>query len=238
MLGVGLRGGVMAEFSDQAILRSWAVNAEFWTTAIANAEIESRNLVTNRAIVRAITRYSPGSIIDIGCGEGWLCRELAARGVDATGVDGVSALVGQAKQRGPGKYAVASYEEIAAGKYCDGPYDAAVCNFSLIGKESVDQLLASLPRILVRPGLLFIQTVHPAVGCGDLPYEDGWRSGSWDGFGPKFTDPPPWYFRRLETWVRLLRSSEYSLLECQEPLDPRGKKPASIIFVARLNDAA
>lgn len=33
-------------------------------------------------------RYEPARVIDVGCGEGWFCREFEACGVHAAGVDG------------------------------------------------------------------------------------------------------------------------------------------------------
>ena len=79
-----------------------------------------------------------------------------------------------------------------------------------------------------------IQTLHPLIACGDRPYRDGWREGSWAGFDPAFTDPAPWYFRTLESWTRLLRGHGLRLLEMIEPLHPLSQRPASVIFVATL----
>jgi hypothetical protein len=74
--------------------------------------------------------------------------------------------------------------------------------------------------------------LHPHIACGDAPYADGWRSGSWAGFGSEFTDPAPWYFRTVASWVRLFFDSGLTLIELLEPLHPESNKPASIVFVA------
>ncbi|MBW4488559.1 MAG: hypothetical protein KME12_12290 [Trichocoleus desertorum ATA4-8-CV12] len=63
-----------------------------------------------------------------------------------------------------------------------------------------------------------MQTIHSVVGCGEQQYQDGWRSGSWDGFSPDFVDPAPWYFRTLESWTRLFVDSGLRLVELREPL--------------------
>jgi hypothetical protein len=107
-----------------------------------------------------------------------------------------------------------------------------VCNFSLLGKKSVDGLLRAIPTLLKPDGVLIVQTLHPLVACGDLPYVDGWRAGSWAGFGPNFGDAPPWYFRTLGTWLELIVSSGLTLRALQEPLDPRTGRPASVLFRA------
>jgi 2-polyprenyl-3-methyl-5-hydroxy-6-metoxy-1,4-benzoquinol methylase len=215
--------------SDAKIVDSWYRNATPWTAAIRESRIESRKLVTNQAIVDAVLRRSPKTILDIGCGEGWLARVLSEHGIRAIGVDVVPELIEQAKRGGGGEFRVASYEDIAAGKL-DAKVDVAIANFSLIGKESVDNLLASTPGLLAPRGALIIQTLHPVVATGDQPYQDGWRSGSWTGFSEDFTDPAPWYFRTLESWIALIADSRLRLKGLREPVHPGTGKPASVIF--------
>jgi len=217
--------------SDDKIIESWNRNAAPWTDAVRESRIETRKLVTNRAIVDAVMSRSPGSALDIGCGEGWLARELAGRGVNVTGVDVVPELIDRAAGAGGGTFVVASYEEIAAGKL-QTKVDVAVANFALIGKESVDGLVASVPSMLNEGGAFIVQTLHPVSAGGDEPYRSGWRKGSWAGFSDDFTDPAPWYFRTIESWVALINESGMQLLELREPLHPESGKPASLILIA------
>ena len=221
--------------SDARVIDSWLKNASPWTNAVRENQIESRRLVTNEAIVDAVLSRSPKTALDIGCGEGWLVRALADRGVQATGVDVVPSLIEQAKKAGGGQFRVVSYEAIAAGEL-DVKVDVAVANFSLIGKESVETLVARVPRLLNAGGAFVVQTLHPLVARGDLPYEDGWRTGSWAGFSEEFSDPAPWYFRTVESWTKLLAVSGLKLTDTREPLHPGTGKPASIIFVAEPAD--
>jgi len=71
-------------------------------------QIESRALVTNQAIVDAVLSRSPSTVLDIGCGEGWLVRALSSHGIDAVGVDVVPELIEHAKQAGGGTFRVSS----------------------------------------------------------------------------------------------------------------------------------
>ncbi|MEA2705553.1 MAG: hypothetical protein QOH22_341, partial [Gemmatimonadaceae bacterium] len=116
--------------SDARIIDSWARNATPWTEAVRANRIESRKLVTNRAIVEAVLSRSPREILDIGCGEGWLVRALAEHGISGIGVDAVPALIDQAVSAGGGDFRVVSYEEIADG-LLDVKVDAIIANFSL-----------------------------------------------------------------------------------------------------------
>lgn len=225
----------MDPLSDEKIVDSWHTNATPWTSAVRDQRIESRRLVTDRAVVDAVMSRKPGSVLDLGCGEGWLVRALSTQGVQRViGVDVVPALVEQARAAGGGEFRVASYEAIAHGEL-QVTVDVAVANFALIGKEAVDALIRSTPNLLRPGGALVIQTLHPVIACGDLPYKDGWRTGSWAGFSDDFTDPAPWYFRTLESWVHLIASSGLMLVEMREPIHPTTNKPASVVFIATEN---
>jgi 2-polyprenyl-3-methyl-5-hydroxy-6-metoxy-1,4-benzoquinol methylase len=216
--------------NDDHVIKSWQKNAVPWTAAVRENQIESRSLVTNQAIIDAVLSRSPSTALDIGCGEGWLVRALSSHGIEAIGIDVVPALVEQARQAGGGTFRVVSYEQLVAERATK--VDVAVANFSLIGKESVDLLVRGIHNLLAPGGAVIIQTLHPVASCGDLPYRDGWRPGSWAGFNEEFTDPAPWYFRTLESWKRLIEESGLSLTEAREPTDPRTGQPASVIFIA------
>ncbi|MGG6297145.1 class I SAM-dependent methyltransferase [Leptolyngbya sp. AN02str] len=229
------------ETNDRAIATSWQKNAKPWAIAVREGQIDSREQVTNRAIVDAVSEVlgamggerSPQTVLDIGCGEGWLVRALAATGAQVTGVDGEPALIEQAREADGADFYVMTYEELAAGQL-NIRVDVAVCNFSLIGKGSVDGLLRIMPTLLNPQGALVIQTLHPVVTCRDEPYVEGWRSGSWAGFSDSFTDPAPWYFRPIQSWVALLHRSGFRLQEIREPLHPKTQQPVSMVFVARV----
>jgi 2-polyprenyl-3-methyl-5-hydroxy-6-metoxy-1,4-benzoquinol methylase len=222
--------------SDAKIIDSWYKNATPWIVAIEERQIASRTLVTDRAIVDAVVDYGGKNVLDIGCGEGWLTRELTTRGMQVLGVDVVPALIDRARLNCPNaRFSVITYAEIAAGKLT-GKFDLVVANFSLLGDESVTGLFQAMRSILNPQGVFIVQTIHPVISCGDAPYLDGWRSGSWVGFSDDFTDPAPWYFRTLATWLNLFGSNRASLVEIREPIHPQTGKPASIILIGRLQD--
>jgi 2-polyprenyl-3-methyl-5-hydroxy-6-metoxy-1,4-benzoquinol methylase len=216
--------------SETLIVDAWLANAQAWERAVRGGVIESRKLATDRAIVEAVLSRKPRKVIDLGCGEGWLARTLAASGIQVTGVDVVPALVEAAQARGGGSFRVMSYEDVAAGALHERA-DVAVCNFSLLGHASVDGLLAAIPGLLEPGGALLVQTIHPWA-AGVEPYRDGWRDGSWAGCGDGFDQPAPWYFRTLHGWMASFRHAGLRLLDLKEPLHPHTGRPASIIFMA------
>ncbi|MGO4520660.1 class I SAM-dependent methyltransferase [Dyella sp. 2RAF44] len=216
--------------SEALILDAWHANAQAWERAVREGRIASRKLVTDQAIVEAVLSRSPRTVIDLGCGEGWLARTLAHEGVQVVGVDAIPSLVEAAQAQGGGDFRVISYDEVAAGALTERA-DVVVCNFSLLGGASVDALLAAVPALLEPGGALLIQTLHPLT-ADVQPYADGWREGSWVGCGEGFEQPAPWYFRTLGSWVSTLEAAGLTLLGLQEPIHPHTGRPASAIFLA------
>jgi 2-polyprenyl-3-methyl-5-hydroxy-6-metoxy-1,4-benzoquinol methylase len=216
---------------EDHIIRSWHANAVPWMRALRAQSIASRKFVTDQAIIDAVRSVAPRRVLDVGCGEGWLARGLADHGIDVLGLDIVPAFIEEAKRRGRATFALCAYGEIAAGSAQYGLFDAAVCNFSLLGHESAESLLGALRSLLNKAGYLIVQTLHPVVACADQAYEDGWRAGNWTGFSAEFTDPAPWYFRTLAGWYAMLRRCGYEVAECREPTARGASAPSSIIFV-------
>ena len=218
-------------WNDDEVLDAWRVNAANWTEVVREKKIESRNLVTDQAILNAVTARNPVSVLDLGCGEGWLSRALAERGIACTGVDAIPELIESARSLGGGDFRVASFEEIST-RGLDVIVDTVVANFSLIGGEAVDAVIRHVRHLLTPRGFFIVQTVHPSF-AGVSPYKDGWVEGSWVGCPAGFTKAAPWYFRTIETWVKTLRDSGLDLVELKEPLHPANGTAASLILVAR-----
>jgi len=129
----------MTTYSDKKIVDSWMKNAKPWIVAIRDNEIESRSLITNKAIIDTILHKTPKTVLDIGCGEGWLSRELNKSGINTLGIDVVPELVDAANQNGGGIFKLVSYEELTQDAV-KGKFDIIVCNFSLLGDESVTNI--------------------------------------------------------------------------------------------------
>lgn len=220
---------------EQAIVDAWHGNAAPWTRAVREQAIESRKLVTDDAIVRAVLAQAPHRVLDVGCGEGWLAQRLSRAGLHVTGVDTVPELVAAASAQG-GDFRELSYAELAAGALSER-FDAVICNFSLLGQASVEDLLKAVPAMLQPGGVLLIQTLHPLADSAG-PYVDGWRDGSWAGCGDGFGQAAPWYFRTLAGWQASFAAAGLYISSLDEPLHPRTGRPASIVFILKAHTQA
>lgn len=201
-----------------------------WTAAVRGGCIDSRRKGTDKAIIDALCGLRPRTVIDLGCGEGWLVRALSERDIDALGLDGEPALIAQAQAAGGGRFEVQSYEALAEGALALCA-DVVVCNFSLLGGAVVERVLRRVPEWLRPQGHLVVQTLHPWLASGEAGYRDGWREGSWAGCGAGFGEAAPWYFRTLGSWLDLLERSGLRLRELREPISTDGHV-LSLLLVA------
>ena len=225
------------EAREAALIWSWMANAEAWTRAVRGGRIESRRLATDHAIVQAVAERSPRRVLDLGCGEGWLMRALAERGIETVGLDVSLELLMTAEELGGGRFRCCPYDQVVDDPTrAGGPYDVIACNFSLLGAE-LPPLLRALRQNLSPGGALVIQTVHPWTAGGGEPYADGWRTETFEDFGGDFAEPMPWYFRTLGSWVDALAAAGLRLAALREPMHPATKRPASLLLVAETEAA-
>ena len=192
----------MPDDETERLRRSWVANADAWTDAVREQRIESRRVATDAAIVEAVLAQTPRTVLDLGCGEGWLARALAKHGIAVTGVDASPSLIEAARELGGGEFVVAAYDSLPP-----GPYDLTVANFSLL-EEQLAPVLRALPS-----ARLIVQTVHPGA-FGD---EDGWRVETFASMEGEWREPMPWYFRTRASWARLFAQSGWGVEEVREP---------------------
>jgi len=215
---------------ESALLQSWQHNAQSWIEAVRGGAIESRRQVTDQAILLAVLGRQPERVLDLGCGEGWLLRALATRGIDTVGVDGDATLVEAARAAGSSPVHLASYEALVEAKVDIGrDYDLICANFALLHQDIIP-LLAAMNALLAPGGALVIQTLHPwTAAAGD--YQDGWRNETFDGFKGQW-QAMPWYFRTLSSWLNALDMAGFRLGTLQEPQHPQSPVPQSLLLVA------
>jgi 2-polyprenyl-3-methyl-5-hydroxy-6-metoxy-1,4-benzoquinol methylase len=214
------------------MLRSWERNAAAWTGAVRERRIASRRAGTDAAIVAAVLAARPRNVLDVGCGEGWLARELSSRGCHVVGIDASEALIDSATVLGGGTFEAMTYASVAdRSRELGAPFDLAVCNFSLL-EEDLVPVLGVLHRILDTRGRLLIQTVHPWIANRDGAYADGWRTETFADFGADFAEPMPWYFRTLASWIATVVAAGFNIERVDEPIDADSGRPLSLLIQA------
>jgi SAM-dependent methyltransferase len=134
-------------------------------------------------------------LLDIACGHGRLTRELARRGSLVVGVDVSNALLTIARTREVNAplhityvHADAASSQILLGDHFDG----ATCNFGLSDIDQLDDVIATVAR-LVRPGGFFAFSIlHPCfpgwpskqAAPSWSPEQGYYREGWWQAQSP------------------------------------------------------
>ncbi len=215
------------------ILKSWEENAPEWIEVIQNQEIGSRKF-TNQAVLDVIVNLRPKKVADLGCGEGWLTRELTKREITAYGFEAIAPLIEHARTKGPETYHQFTFEAIINGVPLPNlPFDLAVFNFCLYLEEGLSPLLQNTLNALTPDGHLVIQTLHPYFliqnGKG---YQSQWLSNSWKGLPGNFKNGHAWYARTFEDWSTLISELETVTFQITEVVDDH-KHPVSLIIVIK-----
>ncbi|GLU44251.1 bifunctional 2-polyprenyl-6-hydroxyphenol methylase/3-demethylubiquinol 3-O-methyltransferase UbiG [Allomuricauda sp. NBRC 101325] len=215
---------------SDAIKSSWNKNAEEWVKIIQNEGIPSRKF-TNPAILEVIKELKGNTIVDIGCGEGWLTREIEKFGWEAMGLDATEDLIKEARKRSVQTFEIFTFEEIIKGKKIpNAPFDVAVFNFCLYAKDELIELLSNTLKQITSNGSLVIQTLHPYFLLqNNLPYKSQWLSDSWNGLPGNFTDGHAWYARTMEDWIEELNKIGQIQYNIMEVLNDE-EKPISLII--------
>ena len=121
-------------------------------------------------------------MLDVACGQGVLCRLLAAAGVEVVGVDAAADLIDAARRRGrsdaadgsPGTidYRVGDARDLSS--LPADHFDAAACVLAIQNVHPARPVFESAARCLVGGGQLVVVMMHP---CFRGPKETAW---GWD----------------------------------------------------------
>lgn len=109
----------------------------------------------------------PCRVVDVGCGEGRLARDLRRVGYDVVGVDSSPTLIAAAREADPeGRYEVA---DAAALPLPDASADIVTAFMLLQDVDDIDSAVREIARVLVPGGRLRSAIVHPINSAGRFP---------------------------------------------------------------------
>jgi 2-polyprenyl-3-methyl-5-hydroxy-6-metoxy-1,4-benzoquinol methylase len=141
----------------------WEANADYWVKIIRERRDRYRTELTDQAVLDAIGPCADLRILDAGCGEGYLSRELASRGARVHGVDLTQGLIDAALAHPPAsqgsvEFTRASVESLPVQ---DDEFDLVVCNHLFSHLQDPSEAIGEFARVLKRGGRLVALTLHP-----------------------------------------------------------------------------
>ena len=105
-----------------------------------------------------------GLLLDVGCGEGRLPRDLKARGYEVIGIDASPTLIAHASEADPdGDYRVA---DGAAVPLPDASVAIVTAFMTLHDVDDVDSAVKEIARVLAPAGRACVAVVHPIASAG------------------------------------------------------------------------
>jgi SAM-dependent methyltransferase len=170
--------------------------------------------------------------LEIGCGEGRVARDLAARGHRVTGVDAAPTLLEAAAQAHPeGRYLLADAAQLP---FEDASFDLVVAYNSLMDVQDMPGAVREAARVLRPPGHLCVCVTHPLADAGrfaaereDAPFviedsylESRWFEGRFERHGLEMTFRG-WTYP-LEVYSRALEGAHLRIEALREPPMPDG----------------
>ena len=150
---------------------SWEKVADWYSKHVSEASDHHRNIMIPGAL-KLLDPKNGEKILDAGCGEGILCRELAGRGVQVVGIDSSKKLIDIAKKRSA-KFNI-HYRAADAGNLegiQDATFDAACSILAVQNMEDLDAITKETARVLKKNGRLVWVLNHP---CFRIPRQSGW----------------------------------------------------------------
>ncbi len=202
-----------ARISEEQISRAWDKVAEEWTTRYDEYGDINRRCIVDPTIFRLIGSVAGLSILDAGCGNGYLCRLLAKKGARIVGVDISERLVEIAKQKENEAPLGIAYHK---GSLCnlsmfkDETFDVVVSNLVLMDLPDLEKAVQELKRVLKKGGKLIFSIMHPCFssppvrGYVRVP-QDSDRKEDW-----LYWKVDRYFDRSLEIWGRIDWSPVYS----------------------------
>lgn len=139
----------------------WGQIAGWYDQLVGETGSEYHREVVLPGVLRLLAAQPGQKVLDVACGQGVLCRLLAEKSVEVTGIDAGRDLIDAAKKRGPASihYHVGDAKEL--GFLPEGHFTAAACVLAIQNIHPIGPVFAGVARALQPGGKLVLAMMHP-----------------------------------------------------------------------------
>ena len=160
----------MAHFTPRNKKTDWNEVAGWYDKLVGEKGSDYHQNVIIPGALKLLAPQAGEKIIDIACGQGVFCRELAKAGAAVTGVDAAEGLIKAARDRSPHiKYLVADAANLKT--IAGQSFNAASCIMAIQNMEPLTKIIGEMARVLTDNGRLLLVMSHP---CFRIPRQSGW----------------------------------------------------------------
>lgn len=138
----------------------WA--AGWWQKSATVAPLSRLNPLRFQFFDQYITDWQGLKVLDVGCGGGFTCEFLAARGAQVTGIDQSAACIEAASRHANEVDLKISYQQGYAEElpFQNAAFDVVVCVDVLEHVEDVGEVIAQMSRVLKPNGWFCFDTIN------------------------------------------------------------------------------
>jgi len=157
------------EFTDEDVQSNWNANAVRWDAGYDDDGDWNRRYQSDEPMLELLGDVRSRQIVDVGSGNGYLCRKLAKAGALVTGIEISDRFVAIAMARETEEKLGITFHQGSASEMDflpDSQFDKAVSNYVLMDIRDYTGALRQVFRIL-RPGGCFVVVIsHPCFSSG------------------------------------------------------------------------
>ena len=221
----------MDTYSAQDVRERWNENAENYAAKCAIHGDENKAVLLTPTILELLGGIRGKTVLDAGCGEGYLCRLMAQRGASVIGLDYAENLLDIARQRTPAGLAVdykhGNFEDL--GLIPDASCDIVVSAAALQDVPDYQSAIRAVYRVLNTGGFFLLAILHPCFSAdgGWVRDEDGnklyWKIDHYFREGPSelqlgLPRSTVYFHRTLTGYVRTVIAAGFTVEDLIEPV--------------------
>jgi len=207
----------------------WNRVADDWQIQVGDDGDSNRRLNSDPALETFAGDINGLTVLDAGCGTGYLSKKLHKQGAHVTGIDFSERMIAIARARHPDlDFRVDSCSELTTIE--DEHYDLLIANYVLMDTPNLRGTMAAFNRVLKPDGLAVLVFSHPCFPQGRATAsEDGkevWYGWSFPYFEPRKCIDPPWghftsdfiwFHRPLSDYWKAFIAAGFAVVDFEEP---------------------
>lgn len=218
---------------NNEVRETWNRIAADWDIQVGEKGDRNRILNSDPILWKFVGEVNNLSVLDAGCGTGYLSRKLAIRGAVVTGIDVSEKMIAIAKEKSvKKKLQINFYVDDCSqlNKLSAQQFDLAIANYVLMDVPDLEGAMNAFNRVLKLNGLAILIFSHPCFPQGRAIVSENDREISYNWNFSYFERTkcidPPWkhftsefifFHRPLSDYWKAFKSSGFEIIEFEEP---------------------
>ncbi|MBW4444248.1 MAG: class I SAM-dependent methyltransferase [Plectolyngbya sp. WJT66-NPBG17] len=217
---------------EQEIYESWNQKAQDWDIQVGDLGDRNRILNSDPVLWQFLGDVNERTLLDAGCGTGYLARQLCRKGAIVTGVDLSSEMLAIAEQKAQSEGLSIDFREESCSELKTLPsdyFDLLVSNYVLMDLPDLEEAILAFHRVLKPGGISVLVFSHPCFDQGAVVVNDDrsvtyhWKESYFgrqkrqDPAWKHFTTPFIWFHRPLSDYWKAFRLAGFDVIDFEEP---------------------